>query len=81
MGFNDYQRVVRAAYAGGEFGEVETKKEVAGCGDSLFAFAMPETSTEEDCDSFAAAYQRIERAILELRMVLDALEPHIFEEA
>jgi hypothetical protein len=64
-------RIVREAYAGGEYAHLRTRNEAEDVGDTLFTFAVREFC--EDGITRDDAVSRCETAIHELEAVRDAL--------
>jgi hypothetical protein len=71
---NPFQKICAHTYGGGDFGHVADVEEARAMGDTLFTFLMIELSTGEGCDSHAEACRRLERAITDVREVMDALD-------
>ena len=71
---NEFQRVALEAYAFGDFNHIETHSADAEYGDSLLSFVLAELSSNEACDGWDTAIDRIETAVEDLKVVLNALQ-------
>ena len=71
---NEFQRAALEAYAFGDFNHIETYSYDEGCGDSLLSFVLIELSSKERCDGWDTAIDRIETAVEDLKVVLNALQ-------
>lgn len=71
---NEFQRAALEAYAFGDFNHIETHSADAEYGDSLLSFVLIELSSKERCDGWDTAIDRIETAVEDLKVVLDALQ-------
>ena len=72
--FNAYQRAALNAYQDGEVRHFNSIKDAEAWGDTLLLFILQDLSDTEDCETIADARSRMESAINDLEMVLDALE-------
>lgn len=72
--FNAYQRTALNAYQDGEARHINNLEDAEAYGDTLLLFILLDLSTAEDCETIADARSRMESAINDLEMVLDALE-------
>lgn len=77
---NNWQKTALSTYQRGNFGYLADftsqgpfTAALGQCGDSLLRFIVSELSDGEDCASADEADRRIERAIDDMRAVLDAL--------
>ena len=70
---NDAQRILRQAYGGGDYADVETTDEARDVGDTLFTFLWLELSDAEGCDGPVEGLRRVGAAVRDLEVVQRAL--------
>jgi coenzyme F420-reducing hydrogenase delta subunit len=81
---NRFQVSVTCAYAEGAYASLannETwRKDIDELGDGLFRYLILELSTEEECETWAEAINRVETAIHELEQASAALRATYLQE-